>query len=259
MDAEAAATLAAHVAELARALAARGPAPAALPGFGLESASGTSTLLLDTLASHGIFRKYERVLTLADDLGGVGRWLALRRGCTALVVTTDATAAAGGAVLTRRAGLRRQVQHLVATAERLPIASAAVTHVWIVEQLPRVADAALVLREARRVLRPGGHLGLQDLVRAAGRPAPPLAAWHFAELDERVAQLRDAGFVDVDVHRAGAAAGETSAQVTAARARLHAQLAATTSGAGIAAERVALGDAVTGGALDLVQLVARNP
>lgn len=259
MDADAAATLAAHVADLARALASRGPAPAALPGFGLESASGTPAMLLDLLSGHGIFRKYERVLTLADDLGGVGRWLALRRGCTALVVTAEAASAAGGAVLTRRAGLRRQVQHLVAAAERLPIATDAVTHVWIVEHLPRVADAAAVLREARRVLRPGGHLGLQDLVRAAERPAPALPAWRFAQVDERVAQLRDAGFVDVDVHRAGAAAYETSAQVTAARARLHAQLAATIAGAGIAAERVALGDAVRDGALDVVQLVARNP
>jgi SAM-dependent methyltransferase len=259
MDAAAAATLAAHVAELARTLASRGPAPAAQPGFGLESASGTSALLLDTLSGHGIFRKYERVLTLADALGGVGRWLALRRGCTALVVTADATSAAGGAVLTRRAGLRRQVQHLVAAADGLPIATDAVTHVWIVEQLPRVADAGAVLREARRVLRPGGHLGVQDLVCTAAHPAPLLAGWRFAEVAERVAQLRDAGFVDVDVRHAGAAACETSALVTAARARLQAQLAGTAAGAAIAAERVALGDAVRDGGLDVVQLVARNP
>jgi SAM-dependent methyltransferase len=258
MDAEAAATLAAHVAELARALSSRGPAPAALPGFGLESTSGTSTLLLDTLSGHGIFRKYERVLTVADELGGVGRWLALRRGCTALVLTATDAAAAGGAVVTRRAGLRRQVLHLVGRTDALPVATAAVTHVWIVEQLPRLADPDVVLREARRALRPGGHLGLQDLVVPDGQAAPSLPGWRFVSLAERIEALRRAGFVDLHVHDAGAAR-EHSAQVTAAREHLEGALARTRAGAAIAAERAALAAALEDGALGVAQIVARNP
>ncbi|MCW5892217.1 MAG: methyltransferase domain-containing protein [bacterium] len=167
--------------------------------------------------------------------------------------------AAGGAVVTRRAGLRRPVQHVVAAADRLPIATAAVTHVWIVERLPCVADADAVLAEARRALRPGGHLGVQDLVRVAGSPAPALPGWHFADVAARLAALRRAGFVDVDVHHRGAAALETPAQVTAARAQLHARLGATPAGAAVVAERATLAAAIAEGALDVVQLVARNP
>lgn len=258
MDAEAAATLAALVAELCRSLAARGPAPRALPGFGLEHASGSAASLLDALCGHGIFRKYERVLALADGLGGVGRWLALRRGCTAIALAASDAEAAGGAVVTRRAALRRQVLHLVGRPHALPVGTAAVTHVWIVEQLPRVDDADAVLAEARRALRPGGHLGVQDLVVRDARRVPALPGWSFTTLAARAEALRRAGFVDLHVHEAGDAR-ERSAQVLAARERLDVLLARTPVGAAIAAERRALESALEEGTLGVAQLVARNP
>ena len=144
----------------------RGPAPRGLPCLGLESASGTGSHLLDALAAHGIFRKYETVLDLAGGMGGTGRWLAARLGCTA-VVTADAVAAAVGARLTRLARLRGQVAHVPARPDALPFCDARFTHVWAIEVLTELTGTDAVLREVFRVLRPGGHVAVQELVQTS--------------------------------------------------------------------------------------------
>jgi SAM-dependent methyltransferase len=57
------------------------------------------------------------------------------------------------------------------------------------------------LREALRVLRPGGWLALSDLLMTRGTPLVP-AANHLRSLEEYAALLRRCGFVDVRVQDA---------------------------------------------------------
>jgi SAM-dependent methyltransferase len=254
------ARLAAMIEDLTRRLTAAAPAPRGLPYLGLERPSGSGVQLLEALSTHGIFRKYELVLDLGGGLGPTARWLAGRLGCTAVVTTPDADAAAAGHTLTRRAALHGRVQHVCAEAETLPFGDARFTHVWVVETLPQIRDVAAALAEARRVVRPGGHLAMQELVAPDVGAAPVLDGWLFATLDARRDALHDAGFVDLDM-RPVPEAGERSARVVAARVRLHARLEATSDGAlrGVARERAALAAALGEGRLRLVQLVARRP
>ena len=228
----------------------RGPAPRGLPCLGLESTSGTGSHLLDALAAHGIFRKYETVLDLAGGIGGTGRWLAARLGCTA-VVTADAVAAAVGARLTRLARLRGQVAHVPARPDALPFGDARFTHVWAIEVLTELTGTDAVLREVFRVLRPGGHVAVQELVQTSDpRAVVEASAW----CDRLVA----AGFVDVTM-RETADVAEHSAQVAAARQQLAARLATSDAGSRIVASRRRLGDALAAGRLRVAQLVARRP
>jgi sarcosine/dimethylglycine N-methyltransferase len=252
------ARLAAIIEDTARRLSAAFPAPRGLPYLGLESPSGTGTHLLDALSAHGIFRKYEQVLDLAGGLGATGRWLAGRLGCSAVVTAELATDAAAGATLTRRARQRPQVHHVDARATALPFRDARFTHAWIVETLPTVPDAPAALAEARRVVRPGGYLAVQDLVSDGGAPVPALRGWRITTREAREHALRGAGFVDL-VIRDVADPAERSARLVAARAQLQAQLAAIPALAAVAAERAAVAAALADGRLRVVQLIARRP
>src|SRR5262249_26358305 len=156
------------------------PAPRGLPFLGLESASGSGTHLLDALSAPGIFRKYELVLDVGDELGATGRWLATRFGCTSVVTSAGAEAIAAGRALTRRSGLGGQVRPGRSEAMALPFKDASFTHAWIVESLPRLRDPRGALVEAMRVVRPGGHLVIQDLVHRADAAPPVLGGWRVA-------------------------------------------------------------------------------
>ena len=233
-----------------RALARGGPPPRGLPAFGLESTSGTAAVLLDGLAARGLFRKYELVLALGDALGQTARWLAGGRlGCRAVATAPGAASAAVARALTRRAGLQASAHHVPVAGAALPFRDAVFTHVWLVESLPALGTPDVVLRAAWRVLRPGGHLAVQEL-RAAGGD------------DERIAvAAAAAGFVDVERRDAGADAVERSARVQSARAALLDTLASSGGAtlAGEAARRRALAVALADGRLRVVQLHARRP
>ena len=250
--------LGALVEELARAHRATSPPPRGLPYLALEHASGTGLHLLDALAARGIFRKYELVLELGAGLGAASRWLAARLGCEVVGTSTDGEEATVAAELTRRAGLAAQVHFLPAAMIALPFRAGRFTHVWAVESLGRVADADATLAEAFRVVRRGGTLAVQELVRGDGERAI-VPGWHVASTAERRAALARAGFVDVELRDRTSESAERSAQVVAARAQLARSMGADPDLAAVAAERDAFRTALESGALRVVQLLARRP
>jgi DNA replication and repair protein RecF len=107
--------------------------------------------------------------------------------------------AAAGRALTRRTRQRGQVEHVPADPAALPFRDARFTHAWLVETLPRLRDAHAALAELFRVIRPGGHVAIQDLVPGRVARAPELRGWRFATADVRREALLHAGFADVVV------------------------------------------------------------
>jgi SAM-dependent methyltransferase len=182
-------------------------------------------------------------------------------GCTAVATATSPPQAAAAAALTRAAHLQDQVHHVPADPRRLPFHTAAFTHVWAVETLSGLDDPPAVLAQAYRVLRPGGHLAVQELVPGDGA-SPVVAGTSFAAAGRWARVLAAAGFVDVVVRDVSDAAQESAALPVSARERLARTLAAVRDDpalAAVAARRAALSAAVASRALRLAQILGRRP
>jgi SAM-dependent methyltransferase len=119
---------------------------------------------VDTLARLGGIDARARVLDLCAGLGGPARFLATRRGCAVVAVELNAGRAVGAARLTRLVRLHTRVRVVRGDATTLPFGSGRFDACLSQEALLHIADKAAVLREAHRVLVPGGRLVFTDWV-----------------------------------------------------------------------------------------------
>jgi ubiquinone/menaquinone biosynthesis C-methylase UbiE len=123
---------------------------------------------VDALARLGGIDARARVLDLCAGLGGPARFLASRRGCAVVAVELNAGRALGAARLTRLVRLHTRVRVVRADVAALPFPGARFDACLSQEALLHIADKAAVLREAHRVLVPGGRLAFTDWI---ARPA----------------------------------------------------------------------------------------
>jgi SAM-dependent methyltransferase len=242
------------IVDVARSAAAVAPPVRDRAFFGLDHRTATALALVDQLASRGIFRKYEHVLDLGGGIGGTTRYLTSRLGCTATATARTAGEALAGRLLTSRASLDRQVFHAVTEGTRLSFAEAAFTHVWSVEALPLLGPIERVLAEAFRVLRPGGHLGIQELVARADDPTSTLHG--LVDTDARRAALARTGFVEIVARDLDAVGAGDTTQEQLAWAQLRRRLGPDDP---LVRERDELARALAAGRVGVVQLTARRP
>jgi ubiquinone/menaquinone biosynthesis C-methylase UbiE len=160
---------------------------------------------VDALARRAGIDRGSRVLDVCAGLGGPARFLATRRGCRVVGIELNAGRAVGMARLTRRVGLAAVVRVVRGDATRLPFASGGFDACVSQEALLHVADKLAVLREAHRVLRPGGRLAFTDWIAHASladRERARLEEWMAAvtlqSLDGYRALLGRAGFHGVE-------------------------------------------------------------
>jgi SAM-dependent methyltransferase len=120
-------------------------------------------------------------------VGGPAAWLAAEHGLRP-VCAEPMTAAV------RACGRLFGLPAVVALGQQLPVADAAFDAAWCLGVLCTTSDKAGALTELRRVLRPGGRLGL--LVFVADEPLPPPLPEgnEFPSEEELLGLLRNAGF-----------------------------------------------------------------
>ncbi len=128
-------------------------------------------------------RPRDRLLDLAGGTGDIGfGWLA-KGGGPVLLSDINASMLAVARDRAMERSLVSEVSLLVADAERLPLPDRSVNRVSIAFGLRNCTDKAAVLREARRVLKPGGRFGCLEFSRVQVAALLPLYdAWSFRVL-----------------------------------------------------------------------------
>jgi SAM-dependent methyltransferase len=205
-------TVAAWTEEAVRALGPEHAVPAGCRGSGSE---GALRWLADGLA----LRPGDRVLDDGAGVGGPAGWLAAERG----VAPVCAEPMADAALASRRLfGLPA----VVAAAQALPFAGGSFDAAWCLGVLCTLSDKAAALAELRRVLVPGGRLGLLVFV-ADGPLTPPLPEGNeFPSTAELARLLSGAGFAltatgEADLHDSPPEWDERADAVDAEVARRH--------------------------------------
>lgn len=164
--------------------------------------------VMNDLMSFGVHRVWKRILvnaiqprpgeTLLDLAGGTGdvSFAALEAGAGRVIcsdINAEMLAVAQGRALDR--GIARGLAFLCADAERLPLPDRSVEKISMAFGLRNCTDKPAVLREARRVLRPGGRFHCLEFSRLEVAALRPLYdAWSFRALPaigERIAKDRD--------------------------------------------------------------------
>lgn len=139
------------------------------------------------LADRLDLRTGARMLDDGAGVGGPAGWLAADRGVQPVCAEPMAAAVRASR---RMFGLTS----VVALSQALPFADASFDAAWCLGVLCTTSDKAGALAELRRVLRPGGRLGLLVFVADAPLPPPLPEGNEFPSEEELLGLLRDAGF-----------------------------------------------------------------
>ena len=136
----------------------------------LHTRGKDATLELARLA--GITLKMQ-VLDVGGGLGGPARTLATEIGCSVEVLDVTEEFCRAGDILTTRTGLGDLVSFRHASALDVPHPDASFDAVWMQHSSMNIADKERLYAEIHRVLRPGGHLALHEIM------AGPVTPIHF--------------------------------------------------------------------------------
>ena len=149
-----------------------------------------------------------RILDAGCGVGGSAIWLARRYAAEVVGITPVESQVARARRFAREQGLADNVQFAVEDYTHTSFAAGSFDVVWAVESVCHAADKETFYREARRLLRPGGRLGIVEYMRTA-RPLPVegeallhswLSGWAIPDLataDEHRAWATAAGFAGI--------------------------------------------------------------
>jgi SAM-dependent methyltransferase len=167
------AALADAIVRVARELRRTLPMPRGMPFYGLDMTLAAPAVL-DRFSEQGIFRKYQRALSIGGGLGGSGRWWANRFGCSVLSVDVPAAVVGAAKRLGAAAGTLPEASFQIGDRLDLPLRDCKFTNAWCGDDASTLADPDRVTREVFRVLRPGGFFALRLECSSARDPAARL-------------------------------------------------------------------------------------
>jgi len=133
------------------------------------------------LATRAGLRPGTRALDLCSGLGGTARVLADTFGCRAVGLEITPARCRDAVSLSRRVGLLPRVASVLGDARALPFADGRFDAVVGQSSWSHMADKAILLAEAARVVRPGGVVAFEDAVLGPHAPEHTAAIAMLAE------------------------------------------------------------------------------
>ena len=153
-------------------------------------------VLANIVAEHRAPGPEDHVLDVGCGMGGPGRFLVDRFGCSIVGVDLLPERVALAERLTGMCGMDGSISYRVADATELPFDDSSFSYVWMLDVSIHIRDKNALFREISRVLQPDGLLvmheqpgPLPETMRAATRRAPYIAA----SLPRLVRHIEDAG------------------------------------------------------------------
>ncbi len=137
-----------------------------LGGFGMLEVIATA------VAERAVPQPGDHVLDVGCGMGGPGRFLADRFGCTVTGIDLLPLRVESAEDLTKRTGLAERISYQVASVTDLPFEDGAFAQVWMLDVGIHVRDKAAMFAEIARVLRPGGLFVMHDQM------GPLARRWH---------------------------------------------------------------------------------
>lgn len=117
------------------------------------------------------------VLDIGCGLGGTARFLATEHGCRVTGVDLTPEYVETGNNLTRDLGLASSIELKLGSALDLPVSDAAFDRATLLHVGMNIDDKTRMMAEAARVLKPGGLLGIYDVMRTNDGPLAYPVAW----------------------------------------------------------------------------------
>lgn len=114
------------------------------------------------LAAFAEISSADRVMDAGCGLGGCAVWLARHRGCHVTGVNITPYQVAAARESARRAGVSGSVEFVEADYTDTGLPDGAFTIFWALESSVHAGDKSAFLREAHRLLRPGGRLMISE-------------------------------------------------------------------------------------------------
>ncbi len=119
------------------------------------------------LASHTGIRSGQRILDAGCGIGGSAIWLAKTYDVEVVGITPVASQVARARRYAQEQGLAGRVSFEQQDYSHTTFPQASFDVIWVMESLCHAPDKRLVLAEARRLLRPGGRLGIVEYMRTS--------------------------------------------------------------------------------------------
>ncbi len=179
------------------------------------------------------------VVDFCAGIGGPARYIAHRYGADVIGIELTPARVAGANELTRRVGLQDKVRVIEGDVMQVPLPDASADAVISQEALLHVPDNLKALREAHRILKPGGRIAFSTWIAPRPLSEPDrdlmwrgMAMASLHSLDGYRAMLREAGFTVTSAEDLTAAWGEILRQRLAMYRKLRgeAEAAGTPSG-----------------------------